>query len=350
MGAEAAPTQVALALGTHVHISIIPLACFRLGAHIKTMHSINKITHFRRYPDYDYSRGGSMFISFHLEPRIGVFGQITSDGQMLLSQAGLVLDETINIEQQKHPEITIRSYRIMPEHLHFRLTFAAGLDRPLYRIGRFVYDIKRWSKAKLAHTGISITWQENYHDFICLSRDINEKVDEYIQLNPMKWALMHGTDHPMKVTEPLHSRLLSPGEWWAGVGNEALLQGDYPLLSIRLSRKLDINAACNVIPGIVAECKKGLIPISTFLSPMEKALFYRLQQENLPIICAVPDELKTIYRPRTEQTLLFAQNRLLLLSHHSKTYNFRYEAWHSINDDIAKMAIASGGRQIYIRA
>ena len=127
-----------------------------------------------------------MFISFHLEPRIGVFGQITPDGQMLLSQAGLVLDDIINTERQKHPEIAIRSYRIMPEHLHFRLTFAAGLDKPLYRIGRFVHDIKRLSKTKLAHLGISISWQENYHDFICLSKEINEKVDEYIQLNPMK--------------------------------------------------------------------------------------------------------------------------------------------------------------------
>ena len=66
-----------------------------------------------------------MFISFHLEPRISVFGQVTPDGQMLLFQAGLILDETINTEQQKHPEIVIRRYRIMPEHLHFRLTFAA---------------------------------------------------------------------------------------------------------------------------------------------------------------------------------------------------------------------------------
>ena len=189
------------------------------------MYTPKQITHFRRYPNYDYSMGGSIFISFHLEPRNATFGDITPDGRMILSQAGILLDETIQIEQQKHQELNLRTYGIMPEHLHLhlRLTFPPMLPNPLQSIGRFVQEIKRWSKAKLESIGIHINWQKNYHDQLCLSCDVNTRVDEYIALNPMKWALMHSPNPPLKVIEPLCSPLFPPGEWWSGVGNTSLL-------------------------------------------------------------------------------------------------------------------------------
>lgn len=305
------------------------------------------ITHFRRYQGYDYSRGGSIFISFHLEPRFGIFGQITPEGQMLLSPSGRILDETIQIEQQKHPELVIRRYTIMPEHLHYRMTFPAGLPKPLYSIGRFVQEIKRWSKAKLERIGIHINWQQNYHDYLCLSRAINERVDEYISLNPLKWALMHGPNPPMKVIEPLRSPLLSPFEWWSGVGNVGLLSGNYPLFAISLSRRLPASTAQGLIAGIVNECKRGMIPISTFISPAEQILFQYLCNENIPLVCAVPDQLKTIYKPRTEQTTLFAQNKLLMLSHLQNDSISRNDAWHILNKDIAQIAKASNSKALY---
>ena len=34
------------------------------------------IRRFHRYRSYDYSRGAAMFLTFHLEPRIPVFGKV----------------------------------------------------------------------------------------------------------------------------------------------------------------------------------------------------------------------------------------------------------------------------------
>ena len=313
------------------------------------MQEPKQITHFRRYPNYDYSLGGSIFISFHLDPRYGVFGNVTADGQMLLSQAGLILDETIRIEQQKHPEIKLRTYKIMPEHLHLRLTFPPRLPKPLQCIGRFVQEIKRWSKAKLERLGIHINWQKNYHDLLCLSKDVNERVDEYIAQNPMKWVLMHSQNPPMKVVEPLCSPLFIPGEWWSGVGNANLLHCGTPLLAIRLSRRLTYADISSVIPNVLNECQRRVIPISTFISPAERCLFDILCGQNIPMICAVPDALRTIYRPRTEHTKLFAQNQLMLLSHFQGSNVSRHEAWNRLNYDIARLAQASGGKAIYIK-
>ncbi len=320
----------------------------RFGAHKSAnMDTQNQITHFRRYQGYDYSRGGSIFISFHLEPRYGIFGNITPDGVMNLSPAGLILDDTISIECQKHPELIIRSFVIMPEHLHYRMTFPAGLSKPLYSIGRFVQEIKRWSKAKLEDTGIYINWQKNYHDYLCLSKAINERVDEYIRLNPLKWALMHGLNPPMRVLEPLQSPLLPPFEWWSGVGNAELLSGRYPLLAVSLSRRLSEFDFQTIVYGIMNECRRGMIPVSTFISPAEIYLYQCLCNENIPMICAVPDQLKTIYKPRTDQTVLFAQNRLLLLSHLQEGSLSRNSVWHALNDDLVQIANASNGKALY---
>ena len=308
------------------------------------------ITHFRRYQSYDYNRGAVEFISFHLKKRLPTFGEITPDGKMCLSQAGKILEEVILYEGQRATShIDLKRYCIMPEHLHLRLYIQPNTPSPLKALGQFISNVKRWSIKKCAENGISISWQENYHDRLCLTRDVISLVDEYIDLNPMKWALMHSQEPPMKVIEPLESPLLPRHEWWSGVGNANLLNGSRPLLAIRLSRSLAPDDDDIVLLPIIEECRRGAIPISTFISPLERALFQRLCAFDLPCICAVPDPLKTIYRPRVEQTLLFARQRLLLLSHPQAEALSRESAWHNINDDLAKIAYASNGRAIYLK-
>ena len=66
-----------------------------------------KITHFRRYHGYDYSRGAVEFVTFHLERRIPTFGTITQDGKMILSQAGKILEEVILHEGERDSMIDL---------------------------------------------------------------------------------------------------------------------------------------------------------------------------------------------------------------------------------------------------
>ena len=80
---------------------------------------------------------------------------------------------------------------------------------------------------------------------------------------------------------------------------------------------------------------------------MERILLDYLTYTNIPMIIAVPDQLKSIYRPTVEQTKLFDQGRLLVISHLQETHLTREKCWHNINDDIAKMAYASHGNAIY---
>ena len=307
-----------------------------------------KPKHFRRFQGYDYSRGAIEFISFHLQDRrYPVFGDITPDGIMHLSQAGTILQETILHETERPRPIELKRYCIMPEHVHLRIYLQAGHEQPLKHLGQFVSNIKRWSEKQCNEIGIKIAWQENYHDYLCLSREIIRRVDEYIDLNPQKWALMHSENPPMGVIEPIYSPLLPNYEWWSGVGNTQLLNGIYRLLAIRLSRQLPISSANGIVAYLIQECKKGYVPISTFISPIERILFEQLCQSDIPIINAVPDQLKSIYRPTVEQTKLFTQGRLLIISHLQEASITREKCWHNINDNIAKMAYASHGNAIY---
>ena len=302
---------------------------------------------FRRYHGYDYSRGAAVFLSFHLEPRICVLGNVTPDGIMHLSEAGRILEDTVLQENERNKHISVMCYQIMPEHLHLRIYLHPKLNKPIDEMGHFVQNIKRWSAWKIRQLGLAITWQENYHDRICLNREIIDRVDEYIALNPQKWALMHTLNPPMKVIEPISSPLLNPEEWWTGVGNSFLLDGQYPLASIRLSRKLKAQEGTEIIAQLVEKCRTGLIPISTFISPLEQSLYARLIQEGFAMIRVVPDALKTIYRPSVEETGLFADNRMLLLSCQMASLKTREQKWHHLNDSIAQMAERSGGRDFY---
>ena len=195
------------------------------------------IKNYRRYHAYDYSRGAVEFISFNLnDRRFPVFGTISPTGSMQLSRAGEILEKVILFEADRPSPIELKRHVVMPEHLHLRVYIHPNQLKPLKVLGQFISNIKRWSMKKCSEIGVQFSWQKNYHDRLCLTREIIDRVDKYIELNPIKWALMHSANPPMKVIEPLYSPLIPNHEWWAGVGNVRLVSGEMPLCAIRLSR------------------------------------------------------------------------------------------------------------------
>ena len=60
-----------------------------------------------------------------------------------------------------------------------------------------------------------------------------DSTERYIAYNPLKWEVMYGAGHALRVVEPLASPRLNIGDYWKGVGNLALLGEDFKLLSLR---------------------------------------------------------------------------------------------------------------------
>ncbi len=301
----------------------------------------------RRYKDYDYSRGAVFFISFGVAGRPPVFGRVSSD-KVIYTPAGLAACETLQREAARNPDLVLHASAIMSDHVHLRLYVRPGTQNPIDAVGAFVGNVKRWTSWRAKELGIALSWESNYYERLCLSREIIGLVDKYIKNNPLKWALMHGPNPPLKVIEPLDSPLLPDDEWWTGVGAASWLGGDRRFAAMKLSRSI----AAAEIPAVVARCltavDKGFVPVSTFISPAERALQKALAERGAPMARVVPDALETVYRPKEDEPPLFAAGRLLLMSRVAAAGKSRYDAWHDVNDAIADMAVKSGGAALYV--
>ena len=302
----------------------------------------------RRFKGYDYSRGAVFFITFCVAGRKPLFGSVSGD-KVVLSPLGLAALETIERETRRNPGLRLYAWVIMPDHVHLRIYVCPGLADPLAAVGAFVGNVKRWTTWRAKQLGIALAWEQNYYDRLCVSREIIELVDKYIANNPLKWSLMHGPNPPLKVIEPFDSPLLPESEWWTAVGASGFLDGRCKLASIQLSRSILPGEVAAVVARCLTAVEKGYILVSTFISPAEQALKRALVARGAPMVRVVPDALATVYRPKEDEPGQFAAGRLLLLSRVAAAGDSRHKAWHSLNDAIAEIALASGGTALYVK-
>ena len=67
--------------------------------------------HYHRYPDYDYSRGASLFVSLSTEPRRRLFGEVREGGVMALSPFGEEALQSIRYVFSSTPGISLFKLR-----------------------------------------------------------------------------------------------------------------------------------------------------------------------------------------------------------------------------------------------
>ena len=306
------------------------------------------LARFRRFHGYDYARGAAMFLTFALEPRRPLLGQV--DGSAVsLSPAGDAVWAELRMESARRLGIVLRTAVVMPDHVHVRVQMLPNLPDPLKELGRFVYNVKCRSQRAARKAGIEIAWQRNYHDRILCSAEIIETVDLYIANNPLKWTLMHGDSPPLRVREPLDSPLLPDEEWWTGVGAEALLAPGRRIAAVRLSRSIPADRFAAVSARLREAADKGWVLAGTWISPSEQAVFADLSEQGFPLVRAVQDPLASVYRPKGGEPALFAAGRYLLLSRTAAPGAGRGAAWHGINEALADLARKSGGTAVYVR-
>ena len=307
-----------------------------------------EIAHFHRFHGYDYSRGAAMMLSFHLEPRDPVFGRVNGD-KMDYSEIGMIARRVLAKERDRTPDVQLKKSIIMPEHVHLRLYLRPGQERPLEKMGRFVYNFKAWTRNHAKKTGVEIAWQKNYHDWILPSREIIALADKYIENNPLKWSLMHGNPPPLKVVEPLCAMAIPASEWWSGVGRvDWLNDPSLKFAAVRLSRSIPPDAMKAVCDRMVKAAEKGYILTGTWISPCERILYSELVRLGLPIVKGSQDPLEMVYRPKGEETRLFGDGRLLILSRVFADGVSRGVGWHGINDALGAIAKATGGESVYV--
>ena len=70
-----------------------------------------------RLKGYDYSKAGAYFITICVKDKIHFFGKI-ENGEMVLNDAGIMIDKWWQKIPEKFPDIELGEYQIMPNHFH----------------------------------------------------------------------------------------------------------------------------------------------------------------------------------------------------------------------------------------
>jgi hypothetical protein len=189
-------------------------------------------------------------------------------------------------------------------------------------------------------------WCLGYHDHLCLSREFIAATERYIAYNPLKWALMHGSNS-LRIVEPLFSTRLDPAQYWKGVGNTALLGMEEKLVSLRVSMK--VTDIAPVVERMEKAVDKGYTVISGFVSRGEQAVRDMLcRRRDAKLIRLRPSCIPNArFRPESAYVQAFAEGRCLELGRGNDEVEFGRAACLDVNREIIDIATAGQGLAVY---
>jgi REP element-mobilizing transposase RayT len=201
------------------------------GSPVQFAHTIMKynpdIHHRRsiRLKGYDYSQCGYYFITICTKHRRCLFGEI-ENGQMILNNAGKMIDRWWNELKNKYANIEIDEYVVMPNHCHGIINIVGivgadgivGEDLCVFpdnksgeelrmgehagspqQMGRPIYKMIQWFKTMTTNEYIRNVkqnhwepfdgkiWQRNYYEQIVRDEISLRRIREYIVNNPYQW-------------------------------------------------------------------------------------------------------------------------------------------------------------------
>ncbi|MDR2497460.1 MAG: transposase [Tannerellaceae bacterium] len=186
-----------------------------------------------RLKGYDYSQAGLYFITICTQNRVCLFGEICRGApvcapnvcapEMILNDAGKMIDKWVIETQNKFSDIEIHDYVIMPNHFHAIIANngtgnPVGADlrvcpdrecahagapqppQPPQHIGSPLYSVVQWFKTMTTNEYIrgvktlnwqpfdKKLWQRNYYEHIIRNDQSYQNISDYILNNPLKWT------------------------------------------------------------------------------------------------------------------------------------------------------------------
>ncbi len=150
-----------------------------------------------RLGEYDYSTAGAYFITICTEHKQKILSEITVGAgvpdcpQVRLLKHGEIADKYLRQLHDFYDNISIDKYVIMPNHIHFILTVTDGQSgTPVPTKGnavvaKFVSTFKRFCNKEYGEN----IWQSRYHDHVIRGEQDYREIWQYIDNNPLKWAL-----------------------------------------------------------------------------------------------------------------------------------------------------------------
>lgn len=145
-----------------------------------------------RLGNFNYSMPGAYFITICTQDRKnllwdGVGASIARPQDVVLSGCGMVVDTAIRHITRVYPSVVVDHYVIMPNHIHLLLRIKSDGDgRAMLAptVSKVIQQMKGYVTKQI---GWSI-WQKLFHDHVIRNEQDYQKIWNYIEGNPMKWA------------------------------------------------------------------------------------------------------------------------------------------------------------------
>ena len=149
-----------------------------------------------RLKQYDYSQPGYYFITIctaHKQKLLcSIVGTDVPGGpQIRYTPYGDYVRNRLEEMAGFYQDIQIDKYVIMPNHIHFLIHIQdlcngpENIDAPMNSmLARFISTFKRFYSRELG----SNIWQARSHDHIIRGEKDYQKIWEYIDTNPIRWA------------------------------------------------------------------------------------------------------------------------------------------------------------------
>lgn len=159
-----------------------------------------------RLKDYDYGTPGAYFITVCTRGRARILSHIQFfyndtvgrdapiPPKVVLTPIDSCLERAILQTQAAYSNVTVDRYVIMPDHFHLLLTIHAsalsngqesGMRASRPTIPLMVRAIKTNVSRQAGHS----IWQDSFYDHIIRSEADYLAITQYIDENPLKWAL-----------------------------------------------------------------------------------------------------------------------------------------------------------------
>ena len=121
-------------------------------------------------------------------------------------------------------------------------------------------------------------WDRSFWLDLSFSSRQLKAIRRYIRLNPARalWKMRHPDRFQRHAV--IRHPILAANRTWDAIGNLTLL-GSPLLFPVRLTRKKTPEEHAAAIEEIVEKARRGMIPVSGFLSPGEKEALRRLKEE-----------------------------------------------------------------------
>ena len=142
-----------------------------------------------RLQSYDYQTPGYYFITFCTNDRACLLGRVTEADEtrrsfVVLSEAGVVVDQAIRSIPAHYSNVTLDKYVIMPNHVHLILVLRDA-GKPCPGVSRIVQQLKGVITKRLGKN----IWQIHFHDHVIRNEQDYREIWQYIDNNPTKWSL-----------------------------------------------------------------------------------------------------------------------------------------------------------------